>query len=140
MSSLWTPGGEHPVGSGPAGPAGAAGRDEPPALTAEQEEALAGAAEEMARVNAQLRAVPAEMVVANHLMGLYQLAAVHLNQDRPDLVSARLAIDAFGGMLDACKGRLGEDEETLVGARAQMQMVFVTLTDRMRQQSGEPTV
>ena len=34
MSSLWTPGGEHPVGSGPAGQAG---HDEPPALTAEQE-------------------------------------------------------------------------------------------------------
>jgi len=129
MSSLWTPGGEHPVGSGPAGPAG---RDEPPALTAEQEEALAEAAEEMAKVRAQLAAAPVEYVVTNHVMGLYELAAIHLNREQPDLSSARLAIDALVGVLEACKGRLGDTEPTLTEARAQLQMAFVQVSEWAR--------
>jgi hypothetical protein len=136
MSSLWTPGGEHPVGSGPSG---GAGHDEPPALTAEQEEALAEAAEEMAKVRAQLVAAPAEYVVTNHVMGLYELAAIHLNRDQPDLSSARLAIDALVGVLEACKGRLGDTEPTLTEARAQLQMAFVQVSEWVRRNAEGST-
>ena len=31
--------------------------------------------------------VPAEVVVTNHVMGLYELAAIHLSADQPDLAS-----------------------------------------------------
>ena len=41
--------------------------------------------------------MPAEVVVVNHVMGLYELAAIHLSSDTPDLVSAALAIDAMAG-------------------------------------------
>ncbi len=122
MSSLWTPGGEIPVDRGPGQVP-----TEDPGLTTEQEEALAIAATEMAAVRQQLLATPVDVVVTNHIMGLYELAAIHLNRDEPDLSSARLAIDALAGAMDACKGRLGEHEPTLVEARTQLQMAFVNI-------------
>ena len=51
----------------------------------------------MAEARARLADVPAEVVVVNHVMGLYELAAIHLSSDTPDLVSAALAIDAMAG-------------------------------------------
>lgn len=134
MSSLWTPGGEHTVQSGPSSPL-----QDPTerTLTDEQNQALADAALEMAAVREQLANTPVELVVANHIMGLYELAAIHLNREQPDLASARLAIDALGGALDSCKGRLGEPEATLVDARAQLQMAFVSVVN-WAQQQGQP--
>lgn len=129
MSSLWTPGGEHPVDRDPGQVP-----SEDPGLTAEQEQALADAATEMAAVRQQLLAAPVEMVVTNHIMGLYELAAIHLNREDPDLVSARLAIDALGGAMDACKGRLGEHEATLADARTQLQMAFVSVANWVSEQ------
>lgn len=129
MSSLWTPGGEHPVGPGPS-----EDPNEQPPLTEEQAAQLAAAADEVARIREQLAAAPPEYVVANHVMGLYELAAVHLNREAPNIGAARLAIDALGGLLDACKGRLGPDEATLVQARTSLQVVFVQLV----QAGGHP--
>lgn len=131
MSSLWTPDGEHNVP-----PAGTAPEDhELPPLTPEEELELAEAADEVARIRGQLAAAPAEAVVANHVMGLYELAAVHLNQEHPNLAGARLAIDALAAVLDATKGRLGEFEETLTGARTQLQLAFVQVS-QWTQQAG----
>lgn len=129
MSSLWTPGGEHPVErdvdvaatDAPVDP------DEQGPINAEQAAQLAAAAEEVGRIREQLAQAPPELVVANHVMGLYELAAVHLNRETPNIAAARLAIDALGGLLDACKGRLGPDEATLVQARSSLQMVFVQI-------------
>ncbi len=129
MSSLWTPGDEHPVDRGPGQVP-----TEDPGLTAEQERALADAATEMAAVRQQLLATPVEVVVTNHIMGLYELAAIHLNRDEPDLASARLAIDALGGAMDGCAGRLGEHEATLVDARTQLQMAFVSVANWVSEQ------
>ncbi len=140
MSSLWTPGGEHPVGPTRAQPTGPSSTEPPqspaePApgpgreLSEEEAETLADAAAEIAQVREQLAATPAELVVANHVMGLYELAAIHLNLQEPNLDSARLAIDALGAVLDRCKGRLGEPEATLVDARTQLQMAFVRVSE-----------
>ncbi|MFN0029265.1 MAG: hypothetical protein ACKV2O_19080 [Acidimicrobiales bacterium] len=140
MSSLWTPGGEHPVGPSRARPAAASPTEppehlqpppEPPERELSEEEAatLADAAAEIAQIRDQLAATPAELVVANHIMGLYELAAIHLNVQEPNLDAARLAIDALGAVLDRCKGRLGEPEATLVDARAQLQMAFVRVSE-----------
>jgi hypothetical protein len=143
MSSLWTPGGEHPVDRSPSGDAAAAASanaggpvDDADPLSPEEQSRLAEAAEEMARVREQLANAPAELVIANHIMGLYELAAIHLNRDHPDLDAARLAIDAMGGALESCKGRLGEPEPTLVEARSQLQLAFVNVANWVRGQSS----
>ena len=45
----------------------------------------------------ELADTPAEVVIANHAIGLFQLAALHLSRQPPDLVEGRLAIDAMAG-------------------------------------------
>jgi hypothetical protein len=123
--SLWTPGGEHPVdrGDGPQGPAGPTpmGGDLDPAQAAEAQAIAA----EMAEVRAQLSQVPAAVVIANHAMGCYELAAIHLSGQPPQLEEAQLAIDAFGALVGTLKGHLGPDEATLDDALAQIRLAFV---------------
>ncbi len=111
---------------------------EPEAELTEQEQIrLEQAAEEVAAVRARLAAAPAELVVTNHVMGLYELAAIHLDRPDPQLEDARLAIDALGAVLDACVGRLGEPEATLVAAREQIQLAFVVVAQRAAE-AGPP--
>ena len=74
MSTLWTPGGEHPVD-----PENAPPSSDFSELSPEEQEQAEALAAEMAAVREQLAAAPAEIVVANHLMGLYELAAIHLS-------------------------------------------------------------
>lgn len=133
--SLWTPGGEHPVDREPppqAQPADAR-RTVPPTdpladlSTEERAEAEAMAAE-MADVRRQLAEVPAAVVVANHVMGLYELAAIHLSQQPPALAEARLAIDAMAAVVDGLAGRLGDNESTLRDALHQLRLAFVQLS------------
>ncbi len=166
MSSLWTPGGEHPVerepstpppsepAPGPAGatqapsgaPGGAASGGLPPTipgpdgepisiedLTPEQRAELEAQVEEMARVREQVSQTPAYVVVANHVMGLYELAAIHLSANPPNFSEASVAIDALTAVVDKLEGRLGEAEPQLVEARAGLQQAFVAL----KQQAGE---
>lgn len=129
--SLWTPGGEHPVDRGEhpvdrddeptAPPAPGA----PPQLSSDQELEAHEIAAEMQAVREQLAQVPAAVVVANHAMGCYELAAIHLSHQPPRLEEAQLAIDAFGALLGAVTGRLGPDESTLQDALAQIRLAFV---------------
>ena len=51
--------------------------------------------------------------IANHAIGLFQLAALHLSQRPPNLEEAPLAIDAMGALVEGLAGRLGEDEAPL---------------------------
>ena len=131
--SLWTPSGEHevprrrptdPSAPDPADPAVAAdpSLDD---LTPEQRAQAEQMAAEMAEVRQQLLSAPAEVVVANHAMGLYELAAIHLGAERPDLAQARVAIDAFGALVEATGDRLGEYTDTLRDALSQIQLAFV---------------
>ncbi len=131
--SLWTPDGERPVEGGSAAGTGGASDDGAPRrptpmaadLGPEQEVAAQRIAAEMQQVREQLAQVPAAVVIANHAMGCYELAAIHLSSDPPRLDEAQLAIDALGAILDTIKGRLGEDESTLQDALAQLRMAFV---------------
>lgn len=134
--SLWTPDGERPVRRGePAGATrGDAVSDEVAearrvfeSLTAEQRAEAEALAAEMAEVRAQIAASPASVVIANHVMGLYELAAIHLSQEPPKLADASLAIDAMTAVLDKLRGRLGEPEQTLRDALSQLQLAFVQL-------------
>lgn len=81
----------------------------------------------MAEARARLAEVPAEVVVVNHLMGLYELAAIHLSSETPDLVSAALAIDAMAAIVDGLGDRLGEDAQTMRDALANIRMAFVSV-------------
>ena len=84
-------------------------------------------AAEMAEVRAQLASTPASVVVANHVMGFYELAAIHLSQSPPNFREAVVGIDAMAAVLDKLEGRLGESEDVLRDARAQLQLAFVEL-------------
>jgi hypothetical protein len=132
MSSLWTPGGEHPVDP--------QSSSQPPADEPTPEEILASMSpeerEEAEQMVAELAAArqrvleaPAEVVIANHAMGMYELAAIHLSEQTPNLESARLAIDAMGHLVDNLKGRLGEAEATLNEALAQLRMAYVQVSN-----------
>lgn len=80
---------------------------------------------QLAEVQRQLLEAPPEVVVANHAFGLFELAALHLSQERPDFVAARLAIDAMGAMVEGLRGRLGEVEADLQDGLAQIRLAFV---------------
>lgn len=119
MTSLWTPGGERPVNQEPDKP-------QPEDLTPEQEELLG----ELQQAREQLAQTPASLVIANHAIGLFQLAAIHLDRDPPNLDDARLAIDALAALVDGLQGRLGEEEESLREALAQLQLAYVEVSKR----------
>lgn len=124
MSSLWTPGGEVPVdrNSEPEAPA-AAPTAPPPGAEPTQEEIEA----HMAEAVRQLTSVPAAEVVAQHAIGLYELAAVHLSQESPRIKDARLAIDALAGVLEATAGRLGDLGRELQSILPQLRLAVVEL-------------
>lgn len=127
--SLWTPEGEHPVDrnqaaeppTGPDGPDGPSLED----LSPEERAQVEAMAAEMEEVRRQLAEAPAADVIANHAMGIYELAAIHLTSEPPKFVEAQLAIDALAAIVDGLEGRLGQGEPTLVEARQQLQMAFV---------------
>lgn len=81
----------------------------------------------MAEARARLADVPAEVVVTNHVMGLYELGAIHLSAAPPDLVSASLAIDSMAMLVDGLGDRLGDDAPTMRDALANIKMAFVGL-------------
>jgi hypothetical protein len=81
----------------------------------------------MAETRARLAEVPAEVVVTNHVMGLYELAAIHLSSTPPDFHAASLAIDAVGFLVDGLGERLGDEHATMRDALANIRMAFVSL-------------
>jgi hypothetical protein len=85
------------------------------------------AAAAMAEVRTRLAEVPASVVVANHVMGLYELAAIHLSASPPRLVDAAVAIDAVGCLVEGLGERLGPDVGTLRDALANIRMAFVQI-------------
>ncbi len=89
--------------------------------TPEQDKALAEA-------RARLADTPANIVVANHVVGLYELAAIHLGANPPRFDDARLAIDALAAIVDSLGNRLGDDHETFKDALANIRLVYVKLT------------
>ena len=125
MSSLWTPGGERPVDRGtaapdaatPTGPAGPLDREP-------TEEEMRRAAEEYM---AQLAGTPADIVVGNHAVQLFELARVYLSQSPPKLDDASLAIDAMGTLVEGLVGRLGEDEAEINAGLASLRLAYVQI-------------
>jgi hypothetical protein len=133
VGTIWTPGGEHPLGDDRGG---AGGRRPPSDLGEELDEAAVAEAledeefaAELAEAQARLAETPARVVIANHAIGLFQLAALHLNQRPPSLVEGRLAIDAMAALVEGLGDRLGEEGAALRDALAQLRLAFVQLSD-----------
>ena len=152
MSSLWTPSGEHQPSDG--SPPGSGG--DPPTLpipTIRRGPTRARRrSRRCARCTPRLVATPVEDVIANHALGLWQVALVHLGvitppddtgtPPAPDLASAGLAIDAMAALVDGLGPRLGVHEQVLRDALTQAQMLFVEVSDppSVRERSFEPVV
>jgi hypothetical protein len=131
--SLWTPGGEVPVDrnrqpeatttdEGVSGRVGGPSLDDlSPEERAQAEQMIA----EMAEVQRQVLEAPAAQVITNHVAGFYELAALHLSQEKPRFDEAQLAIDAMAAVVDAVGDRMGDNAEPLRGALNQLQMAFV---------------
>jgi hypothetical protein len=129
MSTIWTPGGEVPVP-----PREPREQREPPLTSTDSTTARAKPAdadpEEVARLKEltkQLAQTPASVVVTNHAMGLFELAALHLSQKPPNLPHAQLAIDAMGCLVEGLAGRLDDNEQVLKDALAQIRLAYVQL-------------
>jgi hypothetical protein len=129
VSTLWTPSGESgPPDQGP-GDDPATGEA---AASAEEIEALR-------EVHARLVATPVEDVVANHALGIWQLALVHLGvitppdadgrPPAPNLAAAAFAIDALATLVEGLGERLGPHEPVLRDALTQAQMLFVEVSE-----------
>src|SRR5487761_1456560 len=118
MSSLWTPSGERPVGRQPSSPPERPPERAPGGAEPSEEEIAA----RMAELKEELARTPAEVVVANHAFGLFELAALHLSLQPPQLNQARLAIDSLGALVEGMAGRLGDAELQLGDGLAQLRL------------------
>lgn len=159
--SLWTPGGEHEVpkeeAGGPQAGAQAPGGDQMPQLTDEQFAEAARAAGidpaslspeeraraeqmlvQMAQAQAEMLSTPIDVLIANHVMGFYELAVLHLQQPDPDMEQARTAVDAMAAVMAALPGRLGEPEATLQQALQQAQTAYVGIAEQLGEEPGAP--
>ena len=128
MSGLWTPSGDfepqsEPEPGAPAEFGGAADDDQ--------------MREELARFQAQLAATPAIEVIANHAIGLFELARLHLalaaegpesiDERKGRLEEARLCCDAFGGIVESLGDRLGEGQQPLTEGLSQLRIAIVEI-------------
>lgn len=120
MSSTATPDGERPS---------LTAHDESAPIDDEREDAeRAEAVRQLEALQARLVETPVEVIVANHAYGLFELASAHLAAQPPRLESARVAIDALGGLVDAVGDRLGEHAPELVDALAQIRLAWVQIS------------
>lgn len=142
---MWTPDGEHEIDrSSSENPIADTdedtnledlpGFDE---LTTEQQEQARAMAAELAAARQRLSQTPAAEVIANHVMGIYELAAIHLSDENPKLNEAQIAIDAMTGIVGSLEGRLGENENVIKDALQQIQMAYVQVASIEAQ--GEET-
>jgi hypothetical protein len=81
----------------------------------------------LAEARKRVAEVPAETIVANHAMGLYELAAIHLSAQPPRLTEAVLGIDALACLVEGLGDRLGENAKLLNEALQQIRLAFVQI-------------
>jgi len=134
MSTFWTPSGERPIRPEPEPepqPQPRSFAEGGPPLGEPSEDELRA---HVAEVQRELLETPASVVIANHCIGLFQLAVLHLEQSPPDLTEAKLVIDAMGALIDNLGPRLGEEAAPLREALTQLRLGFV----QRQQSAGAP--
>jgi hypothetical protein len=139
VSSLWTPSGEHQPPDDPQDPGAGAPQDAAIPDAEGEREPTPEEVEALREVHARLVSTPVEDVIANHALGIWQLALVHLGvitppdadgrPPVPNLAAAGLAIDAMAAIVDGLGDRLGMHEPVLRDALTQAQMLFVDVSD-----------
>ena len=135
MSGLWTPSGESAGESAgvpePSGGFGGQGQElrDPDELSPEELDA------EMRRARDELASVPVADIIANHAVGLWQLAVLHLTPEptadgsaEPHLYEAGLAIDAFAALVEGLGDRLAPHDEAMREALTQLRLAFVEVS------------
>ncbi|MEA2842524.1 MAG: hypothetical protein QOJ69_195 [Actinomycetota bacterium] len=140
MSTFWTPGGEKPIPQAEPDPAPPPPSDEQlqrSADTADPTEAEARELAELMAIQAQILATPCAMVVADHCMSLYELAALYLSPDPPQLADARVAIDSLAALIDVLGSKLGEHESALKQGLSQLRNGWVEAQDRLVKSTSE---
>jgi len=136
MSSFWTPSGEHEISrdSGDAPPPNPV-----PDFNGETDvdpETSAAMEQQLREAQDQLLSVPAGQIVANHVIGLFELAALHLRVDPPNLDEARLPIDAMGVLVEQLGDQLSE-HQTLAAALQQIRLAYVEVQNEVLGDSDE---
>ena len=81
----------------------------------------------MAEARQRIAEVPAEDIVSNHAMGLYELAAIHLSAQPPRLADAALGIDGFACLVEGLGERMGENISVMRDALHQIRLAFVQI-------------
>lgn len=76
---------------------------------------------------ARLAEAPVADVIVNHVMGFYELAAIHLSATPPRLGDAATAIDAMSAVVHTLEGRLGSNEAVMRDALQNIQFAFVQI-------------
>ena len=112
MSGLWTPDGEQDV-------AAQTGSDA--ALTEEE------LAERLEALREQIARTPVDQIIAQSAYQFFEIAALHLSLVPPQLDQARLAVDAFGLLVEGLGDRLGEPAQELRTGLQQLRLTYVTV-------------
>ena len=104
--------------------------------TANADDPIADAQAAIEEARRRVAEAPPEVVVTNHVMGLYELAAIHLAADQPNLPAAALAIDAVACLVDGLGDRLGPDVGSLRDALGNIRLAFVQIKARAQAPDG----
>ncbi len=115
MSELWTPGGERDVS------ASSGGGEE---LTEEE------LAERLEALREQIARTPVDQIIAQSAYQFFEIAALHLSLVPPQLDQARLAVDAFGLLVEGLGDRLGEPAGELRQGLQQLRLTYVTVAQQ----------
>ena len=87
----------------------------------------ADAQTELEETRRRIADAPASVVVVNHVMGLYELATIHLSAKPPRLDEAVLAIDAVTCLVEGLGERLGDEYPTICDALSNIRLAFVQI-------------
>lgn len=96
----------------------------PSGADATSEDVLDEARQQLDEARRRLAEAPVATVLTNHVMGMYELAAIHLSSRPADLGQASLAIDAVACLVEGLGDRLDE-ADTMRDALANIRMAFV---------------
>jgi hypothetical protein len=110
----------------------------PDEASADAADPIADAQAAIEEARRRVAEAPPEVVVTNHVMGLYELAAIHLSAEQPNLPAAALAIDAVACLVDGLGDRLGPDVGSLRDALANIRLAFVQIKAGAQAQDENP--
>ncbi len=86
----------------------------------------------MQQLREELAATPVADIIANHVVGLWQLAVLHLDLEGSgtrQVDQARIAIDAVAALVEQLGDDLGPHRQPLEDALAQLRLAYVQVTE-----------